>query len=89
MKRDPKIIEKLKGYLPEFDRFSSRPMPSFIIPIDDPVPVTGNAASFMRDDDYVIGFTMGKVARAYPLWIIDYYHVVNDRLEGTPVVVFS
>src|SRR5262249_55463832 len=26
------------------------------------------------------------VARAYPLWITDNYHVVNDRIGGDPVV---
>ncbi len=50
-----------------------------------PVP----EAVSMRDDDYVIGLVHGNEARAYPLWIIDYYHVVNDIVAGDPVIVAS
>jgi len=43
----------------------------------------------MRDDDYVIGLVFEARARAYPVWIIDNYHVVNDCIEGRSVLVTS
>jgi len=48
------------------------------------VPAAG--ASHMRDDDYVVGLVFYGVARAYPLWITDNYHVINDRIVGHPVL---
>lgn len=43
----------------------------------------------MRDDDYVVGLEVDGQARAYPLWVIDHYHIVNDRAGGEQVVVVS
>lgn len=89
MLRENSIFQNLKEYDPKLDRFSSVPMSSFIIPLDAPSAVAAAAADHMRDDDYVIGARLGSEARAYPFWIIDYYHVVNDRIQGEPIAVFS
>ena len=43
----------------------------------------------MRDSDYVVGLSLQGHARAYPLWVCDHYHVINDRIDGTPVVFVS
>ena len=51
--------------------------------------VEPEAASHMRDDDVVIGLVHNGEARAYPFWIIDYYHVVNDTHAGDPVIIAS
>ncbi len=56
---------------------------------DGPAFVPATAATFMRPDDYVLGIVIGGTPRAYPLWLIDYYHVVNDRLDGRPFIVTS
>ena len=40
----------------------------------------------MRGDDYVVGLVVEGKARAYPLWITDNYHVINDVLHGVPIV---
>lgn len=48
--------------------------------IDDPSFASVDEATFMRSDDYVVGLVFDGVARAYPLWIVDNYHVVNDRV---------
>ena len=53
---------------------------------DRPEFVPADSADHMRDDDYVVGLVHRGVARAYPLWITDNYHVVNDRIGGDPVV---
>jgi hypothetical protein len=56
---------------------------------DHPVTVAADRADHMRDDDYVIGVLHRGVARAYPLWAIDYHHVVNDRMGGDRIIVTS
>ena len=56
---------------------------------DEPQTVEAAAATHMRADDYVIGVLFKGRARAYPLWIIDHYHIVNDRVEDEPLVVAS
>lgn len=43
-------------------------------------------ANHMRDADYVVGLLHKGQARAYPLWICDYYHIINDKLAGDPVI---
>jgi hypothetical protein len=37
-------------------------------------------------DEKVIAVTAGRAARAYPIRIISYHHVVNDVVEGEPIV---
>ena len=53
---------------------------------DRPQFVTPPDATHMRDDDYVVGVTHGGEHRAYPLWITDNYHMINDKLGGDPVL---
>ena len=53
---------------------------------DNPEFVPGQAAQHMRADDYVVGLVVEGKARAYPLWITDNYHVINDVLHGVPIV---
>lgn len=53
---------------------------------DRPTFATPAAAAHMRPDDYVVGLVHKGCARAYPLWITDNYHIINDRLGGDPVV---
>lgn len=54
---------------------------------DDPRTVAADDASFLRDDDEVLGFVVGGHARAYPIRTISYHHIVNDTLSGTHLTV--
>ncbi|MFQ5659126.1 MAG: DUF3179 domain-containing (seleno)protein [Gammaproteobacteria bacterium] len=57
---------------------------------DSPPVVSADQAEHqMRDDDIVGGVIHKGVTRAYPLWVIDYYHCVNDLFEGDRVCVAS
>ncbi len=40
-----------------------------------------------NDEIRVIGVVQGKIARAYPIALLDRHEVVNDRFEGKPVAV--
>jgi hypothetical protein len=35
----------------------------------------------------VLGIVRGKTARAYPIRILNWHEVVNDRIDGAPVVI--
>jgi hypothetical protein len=44
-------------------------------------------ADYLGQDDRVIGVARGQEARAYPLKILDYHEIVNDRVNDEPVAV--
>lgn len=91
MTRNPAILKDVKPYNVERDRvFSAEPkIAEFLLPLDRPAFVAGSQAGHMRDDDYVIGLAYEGEARAYPVWILDYYHSVNDWIGDTPVAFFT
>ena len=37
-------------------------------------------------DEKVISISAGRAARAYPIRVISYHHVINDDLAGVPIV---
>jgi len=49
--------------------------------------VKSGQADFLESSDHVIGIRIGKVARAYPIKILNWHEVVNDSLNGIPIVV--
>ncbi len=55
--------------------------------LNSPDFVTAQKANYLKPGDRVIGITNGQEARAYPLKILNYHEIVNDRLGDTPVAV--
>ena len=41
----------------------------------------------MRDDEKVIGLEINGVVRAYPLRILSHHELVNDQVNGEPILV--
>lgn len=59
-----------------------------IPPIDAPHFVsTTDAAHWLNPKEPVVTLEHGGEARAYPLQILIYHEIVNDRIAGTPVTV--
>ena len=52
--------------------------------LDDPLHVTADEAPWLEDGEPVVGVSIADEARAYPLRIIDWHELVNDRLGGVP-----
>lgn len=52
--------------------------------LDDPAHVAPDAAPWLGGEEPVVGVAIGTEARAYPLRIIDWHELVNDRLGGVP-----
>ena len=45
------------------------------------------APEYLQDDDPVVVFRSGEVARAYPLAVLTAHEIVNDSVNGIPVAV--
>ncbi len=55
--------------------------------LDDPVFVPADQAGFLNVEDRVLGISIGDVAKAYPIRILDWHEIVNDDFDGNAVVV--
>lgn len=71
-------LDKIKGGGPPKDGIPS---------IDDPVFADVQGSHFMSDSDTVIGLEINGEAKAYPLFILVWHEIVNDKVGGTPVSV--
>ena len=54
--------------------------------IDEPLFVEPSRAG-LSDTDRVLGLSFGAVARAYPVRILNWHEIVNDRIADQPVAV--
>jgi hypothetical protein len=78
----------LKGSLIPAEQIHFGGPPKDGIPaIDHPKFTPGKRAAFLRDDDAVLGIARGSIARAYPVRILNWHEVVNDRYDDAAVVV--
>lgn len=66
-----------RGYLAE----------GMFTPLPEVVRVAASEATHVLPEDLVLGVKHAGEAAAYPLPIIGYHHIVNDRLAGEPFVV--
>ncbi len=57
------------------------------LPLNNPAVVPASMASFMEDDDIVAGVVVNEQPRAYPQWVLVAYHVVNDTIRETPIML--
>ena len=71
-------LDKIKGGGPPKDGIPS---------IDNPVFTTVQNSHFMSDSDIVIGLDINGETKAYPLFILVWHEIVNDRVGDTPVSV--
>jgi hypothetical protein len=55
--------------------------------IDKPDFVMAGFAAFLRNDDQVLGLVRGATARAYPVPILNWHEVVNDRIGMDAVAI--
>jgi hypothetical protein len=58
-----------------------------IPPIDAPVYGDANAGDWLDPTDPVLGYVAGDQAYAYPFKILNFHEIVNDELDGIPVLI--
>jgi hypothetical protein len=80
--------EEEKHTVPFDQIVSGGPPPDGIPSIDSPKFITANDADkFLGDSDKVVGININGDVRAYPLQILVWHEIVNDKVGGTPVAV--
>ena len=55
--------------------------------IDAPRFIPAAGAHHVSDTDRVLGLVVGNKAKAYPIRILNYHEIVNDRFDETPIAV--
>jgi hypothetical protein len=73
--------------VPKGEILSGGPPKDGIPAILKPQFVSPKEAEFLKPGDEVIGVRMAGQARAYPIKILNWHEVVNDTVNGIPIVV--
>ncbi|RLD20921.1 MAG: hypothetical protein DRI69_05270 [Bacteroidetes bacterium] len=55
--------------------------------LENPEMITANQATYIDDDDLVIGYIHGDEVRAYPHKILDWHEIINDEINGLKVAI--
>ena len=58
-----------------------------LAPIYEPVYGGAGELSWLADEDLVLGYEAGGQAYAYPLQILNFRELVNDTIDGVPILV--
>ena len=81
------VTNGLKHIVP-LDKIKSGGPPKDGIPsIDNPKFAPVSESQFVPDTTFVIGLDINGEKRAYPLFIMVWHEIVNDRVGGVPVAV--
>ncbi len=57
------------------------------VPLDQPAFLTASETDYLPDEDLVLGLEWMGEARAYPIRMLTYHHIVNDTVAGRPLLV--
>jgi hypothetical protein len=58
-----------------------------IRPVLEPAYGVAGDLPWLDDDDLVIGYNTGGGAYGYPVNVLDFHEIVNDVIEGVPVLI--
>ncbi len=73
--------------VPPAEIFQGGPPRDGIPAIDRPQFVRLKEAGFLKAEDRVLGIVVSGKARAYPIKILNWHEIVNDRIDGTHFVI--
>ncbi len=73
--------------VPKDQILSGGPPKDGIPAILKPKFVRPEQAAFLQEGDQVIGVEVNGTAKAYPLKILNWHEVVNDTVNGIPIMV--
>ncbi|CAE6500880.1 DUF3179 domain-containing protein [Candidatus Nitrosotenuis uzonensis] len=77
----------IKHIVPLEEIRSGGPPKDGIPSIDNPKFVSASEAEFVSDDDIVMGLELNGETKAYPLFILVWHEIVNDKFGDTSVAV--
>lgn len=67
---------------PPVDRDRSQFRSTPFVPLDNPQMLPLGEASYLDDDELVLGLEWSGEDRAYPVRKLTYHHIVNDTVAG-------
>ena len=70
---------------PDFDITYQRRTP--FVPLDNPALLSIDEATYLSEDDLVLGLAWGDEQRAYPVRMVRFHHLVNDTISGRPFLI--
>ena len=73
--------------VPQEEILSGGPPKDGIPAILEPKFISAAKVAFLSPGDQVIGIELGGQVRAYPIRILNLHEVVNDTVNGIPIVV--
>jgi len=73
--------------IPESEIYQGGPPRDGIPSIDEPIFVSPEKATFLKENDRVLGVTFNGISKAYAIRILNYHELVNDRFNQHPVMV--
>ena len=73
--------------VPQEEILSGGPPKDGIPAILEPKFISAAKVAFLSPGDQVIGIELGGQARAFPIRILNLHEVVNDTVNGIPIVV--
>jgi len=73
--------------IPKDQVFDGGPGRDGIPSVDNPQFTNVNNASYLQDNDLVIGINIGGTIRAYPHPILDWHEIVNDDISGQKTAI--
>ncbi len=71
-------LKEIRGGGPPKDGIPALLEPSFISPAE---------ATYLRPQDMVLGVSIGGASKAYPVRILNWHELVNDRIGSRPILV--
>ncbi|MEO9309980.1 MAG: DUF3179 domain-containing protein [Nitrososphaera sp.] len=81
------ITNGIRHLVPLDDIKSGGPPKDGIPSIDNPEFINAQDAQFLSDDEIIIGLNINGETKAYPLIILVWHEIVNDRVGDLPVAV--
>jgi len=73
--------------VPESEILQGGPPRDGIPSIDNPVFISPDQASFLKEDDRVLGLSFNGISKAYAIRILNFHELVNDNFNQHPVTV--
>ena len=55
--------------------------------IDKPIFLSAKRADYLKPDDRILGIVVDGEARAYPIRILNWHEIVNDKVKGKSIAV--
>jgi len=76
-----------KASVPTAEILGGGPKRDGIHAVDEPGFAAAAEANWVEPENPVVALTLGAVTRAYPVHLLEYHQIVNDRIGDQPVVV--